>query len=106
VNTARTLAAGARPLIRPDSLPPAGPPSLWDALTASTKSADDLARLGEAGYRRGLYRHAAVFWTAAVTRGNADAAKRLIALLREMNSSDTTRAARWAADDPACVSID
>ena len=54
-----------------------GKPSLWDALTAHTTSVGDLTRLGAAAQDRGLYRHAAAFWTTAVTLGNADCAKGL-----------------------------
>ena len=65
----------------------------------------DATRLGQAARDRGLYRHAAALWTAAVSRGSADAAARLIDLLSEVNRGDVARAADWAAgrvrlDDP------
>jgi hypothetical protein len=77
-----------------------GPASLWDALTAQTAgaSAGDLTRLGQAARDRGLYRHAAALWTAAVSAGSADAAARLVAHLREVNPEDAAPAARWAVD--------
>jgi len=92
-----------------------GPASLWDALvaragdtgTGDTGTADsdtgdtgtgDLIRVGQAARDRGLYRHAAALWTAAVSAGSADAARRLVACLREVSPDDAARAARWAAD--------
>ena len=65
----------------------------------------DATRLGQAARDRGLYRHAAALWTAAVSRGSTDAAARLIDLLSEVNHEDAARAADWAAgrvrlDDP------
>ena len=65
----------------------------------------DATRLGQAARDRGLYRHAAGLWTAAVSRGSADAAARLVDLLSEVNHGDAVRAAGWAAgrvrlDDP------
>ena len=105
----------------------AGPGALWDALIvhasgtvagAGTGTAGepgtgggtglgvgDATRLGQAARDRGLYRHAAGLWTAAVSRGSADAAARLIDLLSAVNHGDAVRAAGWAAgrvrlDDP------
>ena len=85
-----------------------GPPSLWDALTARTASASDLARLGQAARDRGLYRHAAALWTTAATLGSTNAARQLITHLRQVSPVDTTRAAQWAVshaslDDPWAV---
>jgi hypothetical protein len=87
-----------------------GPPSLWRALTTHAVTALDRTRLGQAGQDRGLYRHAAALWTVAAARGSADAAGRLIALLRQMSSGDTMRAAHWAAsqvslDEPGAVAL-
>jgi hypothetical protein len=75
-----------------------GPASLWDALTAHAAEADasDLARVAQAARDRGLYRHAAALWTAAVSAGSTDAARRLIAHLCEVNPGDAAPAARWA----------
>jgi len=85
----------------------AGSGALWDALIAhaSGLGAGDATRLGQAARDRGLYRHAAALWTAAVSRGSADAAARLIDLLSAVNHGDAARAADWAAgrvrlDDP------
>ena len=83
-----------------------GPTSLWDALAAHTRSADDLGRLAQAAQDRGLYRHAATAWTAAAAAGRTDAAARLITHLGVLaEPAETTRAARWAVsraslDDP------
>ncbi|HME66366.1 MAG TPA: hypothetical protein VKG61_15880 [Streptosporangiaceae bacterium] len=83
-----------------------GPASLWDALAAHTRSADDLGRLAQAAQDRGLYRHAATAWTAAAAAGRTDAAARLITHLGVLaEPAETTRAARWAVsraslDDP------
>ena len=74
-----------------------GPASLWDALTAHAASLRDLTGVAQAARDRGLYRHAAALWTAAVTLGSADAARYLIALLRQVSPRETTRAAQWAA---------
>ncbi len=70
--------------------------------------ASDLTRLGQAARDRGLYRHAAALWTRAATLGSADAARQLIAHLRQVSPDDATRAARWAAaqaslDDPRAL---
>jgi hypothetical protein len=85
-----------------------GPSSLWDAFTAHATSADDLNRLGRAARDRGLYRHAAALWTAAVALGDTGAAGSLIGHLRRVNPGDTMRAADWVAsrislDDPGQV---
>lgn len=84
-----------------------GPASLWDALTARAAGAGagDLTRVAQAARDRGLYRHAAALWTAAVSAGSADAARRLVAHLREVSPGDAALAARWAVgrvrlDDP------
>ena len=83
-----------------------GPTSLWDALAAHTRSADDLGRLAQAAQDRGLYRHAATAWTAAAAAGRTDAAARLITHLGVLaEPAETTRAAHWAVsqaslDDP------
>jgi hypothetical protein len=83
-----------------------GPASLWDALAAHTRSADDLSRLAQAAQDRGRYRHAATAWTAAAAAGRTDAAARLITHLGVLaEPAETTRAARWAVsraslDDP------
>jgi hypothetical protein len=74
-----------------------GPASLWDALAAAGAGAGDLTRVGQAARDRGLYRHAAALWTAAVSAGSADAARRLVAHLREVSPEDAAPAARWAA---------
>jgi len=86
----------------------AGPGALWDALIAhasGTGTVGDATRLGQAARDRGLYRQAAALWTAAVSRGSADAAARLVDLLSDVNHGDAARAAGWAAgrvrlDDP------
>ena len=57
----------------------------------------DTTRLGQAARDRGLYRYAAALWTAAVSRGSADAAARLVSLLHETGHQDPGRAAGWAA---------
>jgi uncharacterized protein YidB (DUF937 family) len=84
-----------------------GPASLWDALTAraAEAGAGDLTRVAQAARDRGLFRYAAALWTAAVGAGSADAARRLVAHLREVNPEDAAPAARWAVghvrlDDP------
>jgi len=84
-----------------------GPASLWDALTArpAGSGAGDLTRVAQAARDRGLYRHAAAGWTAAVSAGSADAAGRLVAHLRGVSPEDAALAARWAVgrvrlDDP------
>jgi uncharacterized protein YidB (DUF937 family) len=83
-----------------------GPASLWDALAAHTRSADDLGRLAQAAQDRGLYRHAATLWTAAAAAGRTDAATRLVAHLGALpEPAETSRAACWAVsqaslDDP------
>jgi hypothetical protein len=84
-----------------------GPASLWDTLTAraAETGVDDLTRVAQAARDRGLFRHAAALWTAAVSAGSADAARRLVAHLRQVNPGDAVAAARWAVghvrlDDP------
>ena len=82
-----------------------GPPSLWDALGGHATTASDLIRLAQAARDRGLYRHAAAFWTTAATLGNTDAARQLVAHLRRVSPGDAARAAQWAinqvnVDDP------
>ena len=96
-----------------------GPASLWDALTArpAGSGAGDLTRVAQAAGDRGLYRHAAAGWTAAVSAGSADAAglardpvsqgsfddlweaAALLAELRAAGASDAVRA--LLARDPA-----
>jgi hypothetical protein len=74
-----------------------GPASLWDALAAHTRSADDLTRLAQAAQDRGLNRHAAMAWTAAAAAGRTDAAARLVTHLSvTAEPAETIRAARWA----------
>ena len=75
-----------------------GPASLWDALTAraAEAGAGDLTRVAQAARDRGLFRYAAALWTAAVSAGSADAARRLVAHLREVSPGDAAPAARWA----------
>ncbi len=85
-----------------------GPAALWDALTVGAATASDLTRLALAARDRGLYRHAALLWTAAATLGNAEAAGHLIIHLRRVSPVDTMRAAQWAVaqaslDDPWAV---
>ena len=76
-----------------------GPASLWDALAARAwVGAGDLTGIGQAARDRGLYRHAAALWTAAVSAGSAAAAHRLVAHLREVSPQDVAPAARWAVD--------
>ena len=77
-----------------------GPASLWDALAdrAAETGTGDLTRLAQAAQDRGLYRHAAALWTAAVSAGSADAARRLVGCLRDVRPGDVAAAARWAAD--------
>ena len=84
-----------------------GPASLWDALTARAAGvgAGDLTRVGQAARDRGLYRHAAALWTAAVSAASTDAAGRLVGHLREVSPGDARPAALWAVgrvrlDDP------
>ena len=86
----------------------AGTASLWDALAghAGETGIGDLNRLAQAARDRGLYRHAAVLWTAAAARGSTRAATRLVA---QLGQGDAARAAAWAAarvrlDDPWEVS--
>jgi hypothetical protein len=91
----------------------AGTAALWHALIAHAAGAGtgagtgllDTTRLGQAARDRGLYRYAAALWTAAASRGSADAAARLVSLLHETGHEDAERAAGWAAglvrlDDP------
>ena len=91
----------------------AGPAALWEALVAHASGAGgvaaagvlDATRLGQAAADRGLYRYAASLWTAAASRGSADAAARLVDLLSQVSPEDVARAAGWAAgqvrlDDP------
>jgi uncharacterized protein YidB (DUF937 family) len=85
-----------------------GPASLWDALTAHADRASDLTRLGQAARDRGLYRHAAAFWTAAAALGSTDSARHLIGHLRQVGPGDISRAAHWvishvSLDDPWAV---
>src|SRR5262249_39043003 len=84
-----------------------GAAALRAALPARTPEAGagDLPRVAQAARDRGLYRHAAALWTAAVSAGSADAAGRLVAHLREASPGDAAPAGRWAAgrvrlDDP------
>jgi hypothetical protein len=81
-----------------------GPPSLWDALVAQAATASDLIRLAQAAQDRGLYRHAATFWTIASTLGNTDAARQLVAHLRRVSPGDATRAAQWAVSHASVAS--
>jgi hypothetical protein len=71
-----------------------GPASLWDALTAraAEAGAGDLTRVAQAARDRGLFRYAAALWTAAASAGSADAARRLVAHLREMSPGDVAPA--------------
>lgn len=87
----------------------AGAAALWHALIAHAAGAGtgllDTVRLGQAARDRGLYRYAAVLWTAAAGRGSADAAARLVSLLHQTGHEDAGRAAGWAVgkvrlDDP------
>jgi uncharacterized protein YidB (DUF937 family) len=93
----------------------AGPGALWDALIADATAPVtgartglgvlDTTRLGQAARDRGMFRHATALWTAAASRGSADAAARPIGLLSEVSPQDAARAAGWAAgrvrlDDP------
>jgi len=75
--------------------------ALWDALNEHAAEARtgilDTARLGQAARDRGLFRYAAALWTAAVSRGSADAAARLVSLLYETGHEDLGPAAAWAA---------
>jgi hypothetical protein len=84
-----------------------GPASFWDALTARAAESDtgDLTRVAQAARDRGLHRHAAALWTAAVSAGSTDAACRLIAHLRQVSPADAAPVAEWAVgrvrlDDP------
>ena len=72
------------------------PASLWDALSVYTTTSGDLNRLGDAACRQGLYRHAALLWTQAITTGNPYAAGQLIPLLHRLNPDCARRAAQWA----------
>jgi hypothetical protein len=94
----------------------AGPSGLWEALIAYAQGAGggtaavpgagsgpgtslgilDATRLGQAAADRGRYRYAAALWTAAVSRGSADAAARLVVLLSAASPEDAARAAGWA----------
>jgi hypothetical protein len=83
-----------------------GPASLWDALAARAAGPSDLDRLARAARDRGLYRHAAALWTAAVgggrtgagAPGRADTAAQFVAhLSAHGDPGDVARAARWAA---------
>ena len=73
-----------------------GPASMWDALTAYAASVGDMERLGQAAQDRGLYRHAAAFWTVAAELGSAHATGRLVTHLCQINTGDAKRAAQWA----------
>jgi hypothetical protein len=79
----------------------AGAAALWRALIAHADGVGtgllDTTRLGQAARDRGLYRYAAALWTAAASRGSADAAARLVGLLHETGHEDVGRAAGWAA---------
>jgi hypothetical protein len=48
-----------------------GPPELWKALLEYTPDPDDLDRLAEAAWNRGLRKYAVRLWTKAVLRGSA-----------------------------------
>ena len=76
-----------------------GTRELWDALAERTHSPDDLARLGDAAFGRGLYRHAALLWrhTIAVT-GNTAVAVRLISLLHGLDCDGARDACHWVAE--------
>ncbi len=83
-----------------------GPASLWDALTVRATGLSDLDRLARAARDRGLYRHAAALWTAAVAGGRtaagapgrADTVAQFVAhLSAHGDPGDVARAARWAA---------
>ena len=74
-----------------------GPASLWNGLTEYSTRPDDLYRLGAAAFDRGLYRHAALLWKRAIiVGGGADAASRLIDLLRAQDSVGAHDGAYWA----------
>jgi hypothetical protein len=75
-----------------------GPASIWDAMFAHTRSSGALERLGDSACARGLYRHAAIFWTKAVREGSTGAALRLIELLRNLDPDSARRAAQWSSD--------
>ena len=80
-----------------------GPASLWDALATWAASSEDMSRLGRAARNRGLYRHAAILWTRAVSKGSTRAAARLVRLLRDIDRGQARVAAQWAASQ---VSLD
>ena len=72
-----------------------GPAELWDALALRVTATADLIRLGFTAETYGLYRHAAVFWTNAAAQGSANAAAKLIQVLRRASPSGLSHAARW-----------
>jgi uncharacterized protein YidB (DUF937 family) len=74
-----------------------GPPSLWAASSTDAATPRDRVRLGQAARARGLYRYAAALLTTATAQGSTDAARRLIALLRQVSPDDTMIAIGWAA---------
>jgi hypothetical protein len=85
-----------------------GPPQLWDALVDSTRSPEDLNRLGQAAYCRGLYRYAARLWHRAAAAGHAEAAVGLIRASCRLRDGSITQVSIWVAeridlDDPWSV---
>ncbi|GAB3977753.1 hypothetical protein GCM10029978_068430 [Actinoallomurus acanthiterrae] len=82
------------------------PRSFWTA-AATYASPADLASLGDAAWRRGLYRIGAQLLKDAAVNGNADAAVSLVERLHSLDPTDH-RAANWAAthvplDDPVVI---
>ena len=73
-----------------------GPASLWDALADLNTQPGDLARLGYAAAARGLYRHAARLWTAAISRGaGPGTANELMVFLHWIGIDDANACAQW-----------
>ncbi|MFJ1730617.1 hypothetical protein [Streptomyces sp. NPDC088254] len=77
---------------RADAIPPV---DFWTA-AAHHAHPDDLGPLGNAAWRRGLYRDAAQFHKLATTHGHGHAAEALVRHLRRLHRADF-RPAQWAA---------
>jgi transcriptional regulator with XRE-family HTH domain len=78
-----------------------GPRQLWDALAEHT-TGPDRYRLGDAACDRGLYQYAALLWKHTITAtGDAEAAFRLIDLLRAFDRDGTHHAAHWVSERAA-----
>ena len=76
-----------------------GPASLWEALATHTSQSEDLSRIAQTAYNRGLYRYAAILWRRAILAGGISAVQDLLKLLAQVDPQGVRLAAHWAASN-------